>query len=72
MTTGYNVAANIASFVNTIWEDALLVARENNFAAGLVKSFNDAKGTALRSNATYGTATINTITDADDLVSQVF
>ena len=72
MTTGLNVAANIASFVNTIWEDALLVARENNLAAGLVTVFGDTQGTALRTNASWGTATINTITDADDLVSQVF
>jgi hypothetical protein len=72
MTAGLNVAANIASFVNTIWEDALLIARENNMAAGLVKVFTGMSGTALRSNAEYGTATIQTISDADDLTSQVF
>lgn len=72
MTTGINTAANIASFVNTIWEDALLVARENSLASALVLSFSDMSGTALRSNAEYGTATINTITDADDMISQTF
>ena len=37
MTVGSNVAANIASFVNTIWEDALMVARENSLATSLVQ-----------------------------------
>ena len=72
MTVGLNVAANIASFVNTIWEDALLVARENSLASSLVTVFTDAQGTALRKNATWGTATIQSITDADDLISHVF
>jgi hypothetical protein len=69
---GLNIADNIASFVNTIWEDALLVARENNLATQLVLTFSDMQGTALRSNATYGTATMQSVSDADDLVSQVF
>ena len=43
MTVGLNVAANIASFVNTIWEDALLVARENSLASSLVTVFTDAQ-----------------------------
>lgn len=72
MTIGSNVSANIASFVNTIWEDALMVARENSLASSLVQVFTGTSGTALRSNATWGTATINAITDADDLTSQVF
>lgn len=72
MTTGMNTYTNISSFVNTIFEDALFVARENNLAAGLVQGFNDRTGMALRKNQTYGTATINTIGEADDLTSQVF
>ena len=72
MTTGINTAANIASFVNTIWEDALLVARENSLATSLVLSFSDMSGTALRSNAEYGTATIQTINDGSDMISQTF
>jgi hypothetical protein len=72
MTAGLNIAANIASFVNTIWEEALLVARENNLLSNLVTVFSDESGTALRKNATYGTATMQTVGDDDDLSSQVF
>ena len=72
MTAGLNTAANIASFVNTIWEEALLVARENSLMSSLVTVFSDASGTALRKNASYGTATISAIGDDDDLTSQVF
>lgn len=62
-------AADITSYVDTIYEDALLVARENNIMAGLVASFS-ASGTATRSRSEYGTVTINQITDVDDLSSQ--
>ena len=72
MTYGINPAGDIASFVNTIYEDALLVARENNLLLNLVTQFNDASGTALRKNQVYGTATFNTVGDDDDLTSQVF
>lgn len=65
-------AADIAAFVNTVWEDALLVARDNNLMAGIVTGFGDRSGTAVRSLQTYGTATINTLAEADDLVSQSF
>lgn len=71
MANGINNAANIAAFVNTIYEDALLVARDNNLMAALVTSFADRSGTALRSLQTYGTATMNSISDVDDLSSQV-
>ena len=72
MTAGLNTAANIAAFVNTVWEDSFLVARENNLLLNLVTSFSNMSGTALRKNAKYGTATINQIGDDDDLTSQVF
>lgn len=72
MSDGINNVANIAAFVNTIWEDALLVARDNNLMAQLVTGFGDRSGTALRSLQTYGTATVNQIADTDDLSSQVF
>lgn len=72
MTIGYNTEANIAALVQTIYEDALLVARENALATSLVTVFNDRTGLAPRQNFTYGTVTINTVGEDDDLVSQVF
>lgn len=72
MPAGFNTYSNISSFVNTIYEDALLVARDTNLATNLVTVFNDRTGMAVRSLQEYGTATINAIAETDDLVSQVF
>ena len=66
----FNTAANITAFVNTVYEGALLVARDNNVMASLVTVYNDRSGTATRSLQTYGTATINTIGETDDMSSQ--
>lgn len=68
----YNTEANIASFVNTVWEDAILVARDNNVMSGLVTGFGDLTGLAVRTNAAYGTAVFNQIAETDDLSSQSF
>jgi len=72
MATGLNTYTNIASFVNTIFEDALFIARDNNLMQPLVTVFNDAQGMAARKNQEYGTATIQAVGESDDLVSQTF
>ena len=64
-------AADIASYVQTIYDDAILIARDNNLMTGLVTGYS-ASGTAVRSRSEYGTATINSIGDTDDLTSQAF
>ncbi|KKW11264.1 MAG: hypothetical protein UY48_C0022G0012 [Candidatus Gottesmanbacteria bacterium GW2011_GWB1_49_7] len=69
----YNTEADIATFVNTVWEDAMLVARDNNVMSGLVNGFGDLQGLAVRKNAKYnGTAAFNQISETDDLTSQSF
>lgn len=72
MATGINTYSNISSFVQTIFEDALFVARENNLAVGLVKTFNDQVNMAERKNQQYGTATMKQIGESDDLVGETF
>lgn len=67
-----NTYSDISSFVNTVWMDAMLVAREQNVMAGLVTVFNDRDGMALRKNADYSSVTINQIGESDDLASQAF
>jgi hypothetical protein len=57
----YNTEADIAAFVNTVWADAMVVARDNNIMTGLVTQFGDLTGLALRKNAKYGTAVFNQI-----------
>lgn len=72
MSYGLNTAGNIASFVQTIYEDSYHVARDNNLLLNLVTTFTGTSGTALRKNAIYGTASFSAIGDDDDLNSQVF
>lgn len=67
-----NTAADISAFISTIYEDVLMVARDNNLMAQLVTPFGDRSGTAARSSSQYGTATINDIGETDDLASQPF
>lgn len=67
-----NTYSNISSFVNTIYEGALMVARDNNVMAALVTPFNDRTGMAIRSNQQYNGATINAIGEEDDLTSRAF
>lgn len=67
----YNTEGDISTFINTVWADAMLVARDNNVMTGLVTQFGDLQGLAVRKNAEYlGTAAFNQITETDDLSSQ--
>lgn len=64
--------ADIASFVNNVYEDALFVARDNTLMSGLVTTFADRTGVAPRKNSEYGTAVIRALDETDDMVSQAF
>jgi hypothetical protein len=72
MAYGQNVVGDISTYIQTIYEMANIVARDNNFATSLVTNFNDNAGTAARTRSEYGTVNFAQITDADDLASQVF
>jgi hypothetical protein len=65
-------AGDISSYVQTIFEDAQLKARENSILPALVRGWNDRMGTAIRSRSDYGTVTFMQIADTDDLTSQAF
>jgi hypothetical protein len=67
-----NPSSDITAFISTIFEGAVLVARDNNVMTGLVRAFNDRTGLATRQNSQYGGATMNTIAETDDLVGQAF
>lgn len=67
-----NPSSDISSFINTIFEGAVLVARDNNVMTGLVRTFNDRTGVATRQNSQYGGASVNAIGETDDLVGQAF
>lgn len=67
-----NPESDISAFVNTVFEAALLIARDNNFMPSVVRGFNDRTGLAVRQNSQYGGATMNQIAETDDLVGQAF
>lgn len=67
-----NPSSDISAFINTVFEAAILVARDNNVMTGLVRGFNDRSGVAVRQNSQYGGATVNSIGETDDLVGQAF
>lgn len=67
-----NPESDISAFVNTVFEAALLTARDNTFMPSTVRQFNDRTGLATRQNSQYGGATMNQITETDDLAGQAF
>lgn len=66
-----NAKDDISGYIQTIYEQAMLVARDNNVMRGLVRGFS-ADNWNPRTNSNYGTATIHSLTDTDDLASQAF
>lgn len=67
-----NPSSDITAFMGTIYDGALLVARDNTFMPSVVRGFNDRTGLAVRQNSQYGGATMNQIAETDDLIGQAF
>lgn len=67
-----NPSSDISTYIQTIYDGALLVDRDNTFMSGVVRNFTDRTGLAARSNSQYGGATMNQIAETDDLVGQAF
>lgn len=67
-----NPESDISSYVNTIFQGALLVDRDLSFMPSVVRNFTDRTGLAVRDNSQYGGATMNQIAETDDLVGQAF
>jgi hypothetical protein len=67
-----NPSSDISTYIQTIFEDAMFVARENMFIDMLITTFDDREGNADRSSSEYSEATISNIGETDDLASQAF
>lgn len=73
MAAGFNTAANISTYIQSIFEDAMFVARENAQMPALVTTFTDTTDeNRLRKSSIYGEATIAALGETDDLSSQTF
>lgn len=68
-----NAYSDISGFVQTVFDDAMFIARENVLVANLVRTFNDRDTQETRTNSKYaGTITLTAVDDTDDLTSQSF
>lgn len=65
-----NTYVEIAPYINTIYDAALTIARDQNIMTSLIRTFNDRQGLAPRTVTEYSQATVNQIGEMDDLVSQ--
>lgn len=73
MAAGMNTAANISDYIQTIYEDAMFIARENAQMPALVTAFNDTDDESqTRKSSEHGSATMATLGETDDLSSQTF
>lgn len=67
-----NISTDISTYIQNIFDDAMLVARENNIMTTLVTTFNDRQTEEPRKTSEYGSLTMNAVGEMDDLVSQQF
>lgn len=71
--TAYNPSSDISTYIQTIYEDAWFIARDNSLMPRLVTTFADgADEVQDRSSTRYGSATIATLGETDDLQTQAF
>lgn len=67
-----NTYSDISGYVQTVFTDAMFVARETSVMPALVTGFDDLNGDNARTNSLYGTVTITSLAETDDLSSQAF
>jgi len=68
-----NPSSDISTYIQTIYDDASFIARESDIMTRLVTNFNDTDDESKpRSRSEYGSATISTIGETDDLSGQSF
>lgn len=72
MSAQLNLASDITSYINNVYEDAMFIARANNVMAQLVTTFSDRNDDAVRKSSEYNAVTMNSIGEGDDLASQEF
>lgn len=71
MTVGQTLYSDISSLVNPIQQDTLAILRQQNLLLPTVRQFN---GTGMnpRKGYDWGTLTVNTVAEDDDMIPQKF
>lgn len=64
--------SGISGYVQTVFEDASFIARDNMLVTNLVRGFDDRNTQETRTNSRYGTITLTAVEETDDLASQAF
>lgn len=68
-----NTQSDISSYMQTIYEDAMFIAREMSVMPSLVLTFdNETDEARTRTRSEYGSATVTAIGETDDLSGQAF
>ena len=67
-----NPAEDISTYIQTIFEDAWFIAREESFMSRLVTNFSGDDEVQSRSSSQYSSVTIAQLNETDDLQSQAF
>src|SRR3990172_6237120 len=71
--SNFNPSADISGYIQTIFEDAMFIARENAIMPALVTQFSDTTDEKKpRQRSEWSSATITAIGETDDLQSQAF
>jgi len=71
--SNFNPSADISGYIQTIFEDAMFIARENAVMPALVTQFSDTTDEKKpRQRSDWSSATITAIGETDDLQSQAF
>lgn len=66
MSTGYSRVADLNSYFNNIYEDAVFALKEGTLATRLVRSFTNGAGDQTRSLTEYPTITPTTVAETED------
>ena len=69
MTVGLSGVAELNSYFNNIYEDAVFVARDQSLATRMVRVFTDGRGDQTRSVTTYPEITPAVVAEAEDFAA---
>jgi len=69
MTTGISRVADLSSYFENIYEDAVFVLHEGTLGTRLVKTFTDGRGDQVRYVSSYPTVTPVTVAETEDFAT---
>jgi len=69
MTVGYSRVADLNSYFNNIYEDAVFALHEGTIATRLVRTYTDGRGDQTRSLTEYPTVTPVTVEETEDFAA---